>query len=66
MSDTERPSHKLLRDLHDLEGRYGRVKNQPSANELFALWSALWQFSERAIADHRQLKANQRKRQQQR
>jgi hypothetical protein len=38
------------------------AKGQLSAEEVFALWSALWRFSENVIVDHRQLKADERKR----
>ena len=41
MSDSERPGHQLLGDLHDFERRYDMAKGQLSADEVFALWSAL-------------------------
>jgi hypothetical protein len=42
------------------------AKDQLSADEVFALWSALWRFSENVIVDHRQRKAAERKRRRQR
>ena len=63
MSDSEHPGRRLLRDLHDFEERYDSVKDELSADDTFALWSALWRLSENIIVDHRQLKAAERKRQ---
>ena len=62
MSDSERPGQQLLCELHDFERRYGMAKGQLSPKEVFALWSALWRFSENVIVDHRQLKTDERKR----
>ena len=49
MSDSERPGHQLLCEFHDFERRYGMAKGQLSAEEVFALWSALWRFSENVM-----------------
>ena len=66
MSDNERPGHELLSEFHDFKARYDLAKGQLSADEVFVLWSALWRFSENVIVDHRQLKADERKRRRQR
>ena len=66
MSESERSGHQLLGEFHDFERRYDMAKGQLSAEEVFALWSALWRFSENVIVDHRQLKADERKRRRQR
>ena len=62
MSNREKPDHKLLCELHDFKGRYDMARGQLSADELLALWSELWRFSENVIVDHRQLKADERRR----
>ena len=62
MSDGEQPGHQLRRELHDFEARYDLSKGALSADDVFAIWSALWRFSEKVIADHRRLKAVERKR----
>lgn len=64
MSDGERPGHQLCQDLHDVEARYDAAKGALSARDVFALWTVLWRFSEKVIADHRRLKAAERKRRQ--
>ena len=66
MSDSERPGHQLLSELHDFKARYDMAKDQLSADEVFVLWSALWRFSENVIVDHRHLKAEERRRRRQR
>ena len=53
MSDSERPGHQLLCELHDFERRYNIAKGQLSADEVCALWSVLWRFSENVMVDHR-------------
>jgi hypothetical protein len=62
MNDSERFDSQLRRELHDFEGRYDIAKGELSSDEVFALWTALWRLSEKIIADHRQLKAAERKR----
>jgi hypothetical protein len=62
MSDTERPGRQLLRELQDVEERYDLTKEALSADDMFALWSTLWRFSEKVIAGHRRLKSAERKR----
>ena len=62
MSEREHAGSQLWRELHDFEQRYEVAKDQLSAADVFALWSALWRFSEKVIVDHRRLKATERKR----
>lgn len=62
MSDVERLGRRLSRELQDVEERYDQAKDALSADDMFALWSALWRFSEKVIADHRRLKSAERKR----
>jgi hypothetical protein len=62
MSDGERSSRQLVQALRDVEARYDAAKSELAADDVFALWAALWRFSEKVIADHRRLKAAERKR----
>jgi hypothetical protein len=62
MSEHEHCGSQLWHELQDFEQRYEVAKDQLSAADVFALWSALWRFSERVIVDHRRLKATERKR----
>jgi hypothetical protein len=62
MSEHEHSGSQLWRQLHDFEQRYEVAKEELSAADVFALWAALWRFSERVIVDHRRLKAAERKR----
>ena len=62
MSDSDRFDSQLRRELHDFEGRYDIATGDISASEVLALWTMLWRLSEKVIADHRQLKAAERKR----
>jgi hypothetical protein len=55
-------ARQLWRELHDFEGRYNIAKGQLSADELFALQSALWRFSKKVMVDHGQVRAAERKR----
>ena len=62
MSDREPAADRLLDLLHDLEARYDAARDELSADAVFVIWTALWRFSEKVIADHRRLKAAERKR----
>jgi hypothetical protein len=62
MSERERSGSQLWREFHDFERHYEVTKDELSAADVFALWSALWRFSEKVIVDHRRLKATERKR----
>jgi hypothetical protein len=62
MSQSEHSGSQLRRELHGFEQRYEVAKEEPSAADVFALWSALWRFPEKVIVDHRRLKATERKR----
>ena len=62
MSDGTRPGTQLWHELHDFEGRYELAKDELSANDMLALWSALWRFAKRVSADQRRLKVVERKR----
>ena len=62
MSEHEHSGSQLRRELYDFEQRYEVAKEELSAADVFALWSALWRFSEKLIVDHRRLKATERKR----
>ncbi len=66
MNDGDHTRGRLWQELFDLERRYDAAKAALSADEVFALWSALWRFSEKALADHRRLKTVERKRRQRR
>jgi hypothetical protein len=61
MSDRESHGRQIRRELHDLEAHYDLAKGALSADDVFALWSALWRFSEQVIVDHRRLKVAERK-----
>jgi hypothetical protein len=61
MNDGDHSDYQLRRELHNLEARYDMAKGELSADDAFELWSALWRFSEKVIADHRRLKAAERK-----
>jgi hypothetical protein len=63
MSDGARPASQLWRELHDFEGRYEIAKDRLSADDMLALWSALWRFAKKVSADQRRLKVVERKRQ---
>jgi hypothetical protein len=63
MSDGSRPGSQLWRELHDFQGRYELAKEELSADDMLALWSALWRFAKQVSADHRRLKVVERKRQ---
>ena len=62
MSEQEHSGSQLWREFQDFEQRYEVAKDGLSAADVFALWSALWRFSEKVIVDHRRLKATERKR----
>ena len=63
MIDRSWPGGQLWRELHDFQGRYELEKDQLSADDMLALWSALWRFAKQVNVDHRQLKVAERRRQ---
>ena len=63
MSDGSRPGSQLWRELHDVQERYELAKGELSADDMLALWSALWRFAKQVNADHRRLKVVERKHQ---
>jgi hypothetical protein len=63
MSEHEHAGSQLWRELHDLQGRYELAQGELSAEDMLALWSALWRFAKQVNTDHRQLKMVERKRQ---
>jgi hypothetical protein len=63
MSDGSRPGSQLWREFHDFERRYELAKDQLSADDMLALWSALWRFAKHVSVDQRRLKVVERKRQ---
>ncbi|HEU5012651.1 MAG TPA: hypothetical protein VFT66_08915 [Roseiflexaceae bacterium] len=63
MSDEGEASQRLMRMLHDVEMQYDTLKNDLSVPEMIAFWSALWRLSEKVVADRRQIKIANRKRQ---
>ena len=63
MSNGSRPGSQLWRELHDFEARYELVKDELSADDMLALWSALWRFAKQVNTDQRRLKLVERKRQ---
>jgi|SwirhisoilCB2_FD_contig_31_26771940_length_339_multi_4_in_0_out_0_2 hypothetical protein len=63
MSDEGEASQRLMRMLHDVEMQYDTLKSDLSVPEMIAFWSALWRLSEKVVADRRQIKIANRKRQ---
>jgi hypothetical protein len=63
MSERERFGSQLWRELHEFEGHYEIAKDQLSADDMLAIWSALWRFAKKVSADQRRLKVVERKRQ---
>lgn len=63
MNDEGKSSQRLMSMIRDVEMHYDMTKNELSVPEMLAFWSALWRLSEKVIADHRQLKIANRKRQ---
>jgi hypothetical protein len=62
MSEREHSGSQLWRELHDVHGHYELAKDELSADDMLALWSALWRFAKQVSADHRQVKVAERKR----
>ena len=63
MSDGSRPGGQLWHELHAFQEHYDLAKDQLSAEDMLALWSALWRFAKQVNVDHRRLKLTERKRQ---
>jgi hypothetical protein len=63
MSDRSGRGNQLWRELHDFEARYEMARDELSADDILAIWSALWRFVKQVNADHRRQKVVERKRQ---